>query len=165
MHPKSALITMIFGLILFQATSQNFYEPGLGIVRKSGGSFVPRINFAAHELVAGRIGLYGTFELGSKTSGVQDIFGAMFRINTHISVYGGAGVLRNGLLAEKFRVSGVRKEMGVSVNIPRTRWNADLGFSFHSVSFNVGYLIPTRKYYMNRNFNPERPSHRISWSQ
>jgi hypothetical protein len=52
----------------------------------------------------------------------------------------------NGLLSNGFSLTGVRKEAGISFNIPAARLNIDLGYSnTNKLSANVGFVIPFGK--------------------
>lgn len=146
-----------FGLLVFISLplhAQVYIDPGVGaVIKDNTGSMTPRFNIGVHNLLFRRVGIYGTLEFpksaGSelfKDSDARDIIGGMFRINNHLSLYGGAGVFSNGLIEKDFKLDGVRKEVGLQFNIPKARLSIDLGYSTTAgISTNLGFIIPIGK--------------------
>lgn len=149
-------IIFVVILYLFSAPvfSQIYIDPGFGAVFKDNtGNLSPRFNIGAHNLLFKRFGVYGTIEVVrvpdqkfiSETD-ERDIVGGIIRVNDILSIYGGAGVFSNGIFANNFNLKVVRKEAGISVNIPKAKLNIDLGYSTSSgLSGNIGYVIPLSK--------------------
>ena len=140
--------------LLQTANAQIYVDPGIGAVFKDNtGTMTPRLNMGIHNILFNRLGVYGTIEIARtpgaklfKETDERDIAGGIFRVNDFLSVYGGAGMISNGLLSNGFKLKGVRKEAGVSFNIPDAHLNIDIGYSNSSgIAANIGYIIPFGK--------------------
>jgi hypothetical protein len=83
---------------------------------------------------------------------VRDLVGLNFRLFNRLSIFGGLGLFRDGLLNEDdFEM--VRKEIGFSYQIPK--YNMTISTSYGAKkgpSLNVGYFVPINK---SNNISPK----------
>jgi len=162
-HMKKVFLVTFFAT-LFAANgvvAQIYIDPGIGAIVKSPTS--PRLNMGIHRIVKNKIGLVGTLEFGRSAGGSvfksdeRILMGPIFRLSPIFSIYASAGVISNGIFKDGFKLSGMRREIGVEINIPKTNLNLDLGYSRSlGLSFNLGYVIMTdwRERFLKGNFNP-----------
>jgi len=148
--------------------AQVYLDPGAGTFISKGGMLSPRLNMGIHRLLLKNIGVYSTLEFGRvagstilKGTDERIIVGGLYRISPTISFFGGAGLISGGMFKDGFTLKGVRKELGLDINIPNTSLNLDLGFSGSGASFNIGYVIETNwsERFLNKNYNPQKPIH------
>ena len=144
MKIKFYALTFILSLAYGASVAQDMYiDPGVGLFfNKDFTAF--RANMGIHNLIAKRIGFYVTGEVANY-NGVRygrDIVGGNIRINKFLGVFGGLGIINQGLLGNEFKLSGVRKEAGVELSLLKNKLNVDLGISGSGPSVTVGYMIP-----------------------
>ncbi|MBM3177769.1 MAG: hypothetical protein FJZ78_07155 [Bacteroidetes bacterium] len=130
--------------------SQVFIDPGLGyIINTPQGWAAPRLNIGLHNAAANRLGYYLTLEYKNNVPGeaagglyFRDIIGLNLRLTNSFYLYGGMGVFSKGILSSAPSVTPARKEIGLSYNNMKSRFNIDLGYSSKiGVTANIGYVI------------------------
>jgi hypothetical protein len=149
-----SLFLISFSLTI-ELKAQPFIDPGIGFLYGKPGSAI-RLNAGINNILLHRFGAYATIEYALTPESkfpVRDIFGGSLRLTQNISVFGGVGVFKNGILSRQYFKSA-RKEIGISKRFPALNIDVDFGYSFTTgQSINVGYIIPVRSAY----FKPHGP--------
>jgi len=127
-----------------------YFDPGVGLYfnrfkteTSQEGFTAVRANLGVHNLIAKRLGFYVTAEYSPSIPNgkhVREIVGGNIRINNTFSVFGGMGILKEGVLGNDFQKT--RKEIGLEVTMLQNKLNVDLGISGSGPSVTVGYMIP-----------------------
>ena len=153
---------IVFAILLLTGSfsrAQVFIDPGLGyIIKTPQGWSAPRLNVGLHNAAANRLGYYLTLEFKNNLateSGsslyFRDILGLNLRLTNSFYLYGGMGFFSNGILSSAPSVTPARKEIGLSYNNMKSRFNIDLGYSARiGVTANIGYVIA------EHHFGPDR---------
>ena len=127
-----------------------YFDPGFGLYfnrfkteTSQEGFTAVRANLGVHNLIAKRLGFYVTAEYSPSIPNgkhVREIVGGNIRINNTFSVFGGMGILKEGVLGNDFKKT--RKEIGLEITMLQDKLNVDLGISGSGPSVTVGYIIP-----------------------
>lgn len=146
-----ALCLVLLTVCSASVFAQDIYmDPGVGVFLKrfdnetsKGDRYTAmRVNMGIHNLIAGRFGVYGTAEftkLNGRTE-TREIIGGNIRINKYLSLFGGMGILEEGLFSGNFKAT--RKEIGTEISLMNNKLNLDIGISGTGPSFTLGYVIP-----------------------
>jgi outer membrane protein OmpA-like peptidoglycan-associated protein len=143
------------------------WEPGLGMVFRHQEKFsAARVQLGTRNLILkNRVGFYYILEYRGGIQFVEDntkfyfrdLLGANYSINKSLSVHGGLGVFRKGILQSgearggeyfynNIQFGRLRKEIGVTYRIPQYPISVDLCYStWVGPTATFGYIIPMNR--------------------
>lgn len=142
----SVLVLVNSGLFAQEA----YLDPSLGLsfntfeTETTSEKFTAiRAGLGIHNVVAKRVGFYTALEYSpSLVRSVRGTLGTNIRISNLISVFGGWGLIDEGVIGNSLKNQNLRKEAGVELSLMKDKLNVDLGLSSTGPVFTVGYKIP-----------------------